>query len=354
MVYYLMHKDTLVLRLNDGRIANHQFVPYPLKPKSETGFVNTNMLNKWVRKRAIPLSRKNANKIYMAMGMPRENFERELMLITHALSINDNYWIASEQEVGQLHWKDINLYNNKLSNSLCQLVFTGSGPATITDNTLSAEFTGQGTFAKCFTRGSNGRLSIYKQGTNKEIAAEVLASYIGRVLGIPCIEYKYEPLYGIDASVSEIYTNEAISWESAFWFTTYTESISGLNIYDFASKHMTYMYYTMILLDGLVLNEDRHLQNWSIQLSGEDNSIQGMAPLYDFNKAFSGDSKTMSQFIPGKNILSAARDAEDILKLDLITSLVPIVDNLPKSWQEPFYNRIEYISRKRQNQSYCY
>lgn len=351
MSNYLIHRNTVVLDIDTCKIFNKQFLPYPLI--SRTNQVDKNMLHSWLRKRAVPLSRRNAEKIYLAAGLARQNTEFELMLRTHALSINDNYWVASDKELNTLNWESVNLYTNKLSNSLCYLAFTGSGPATITENELSPEFTGQGTYAKCFVRDDNG-IMICKQGTNDEISAEVITSFICRLLGIPSIEYVYKVVFDKNASVSKIYTNEQISWESAFWFTTFTERAYGKNIYDFAMAHFPNMYYAMIIIDGLVLNEDRHLQNWSIQLSGIDNSILGMAPLYDFNKAFSGDAKSMSQFIQGKNLLSAARDAQDILQLDLINRIIPYVKVLPEKWQEPFYNRVYYITRTKSTQRDCY
>lgn len=348
---YLMHKDSIVVDLKSGLIVNKQLVPYALYSKDKQ--LLESEIYKWLSKRATPLNRKNADKIYQAVGQLREKAELGLMLQTHALSINDNYWIASKKDSDSLSWDNINLYRNKISNSLMQLAFTGSGPANITDSELSPEFTGQGTYAKCFRRTSTG-LEICKQGTIEEIWAELYSSIGCRLLGIPCVEYRAGKLFGIQASISTIATNEQVSWVSAFDFAHFVEEAYNEYIYNFAEKWFKVMYYALILIDGLFLNEDRHLQNWLIQVSGDTNEIQGMAPLYDFNKSFTGDSKSKSNFIERKNLLSAAREANKVLRLDLISGLSPLISKISSIWQDSFYNRILYIMGTKSNQNNCY
>lgn len=348
---YLMHKDSIVVDLKSGLIVNKQLVPYALYSKDKQ--LLESEIYKWLSKRATPLNRKNADKIYQAVGQLREKAELGLMLQTHALSINDNYWIASKKDSDSLSWDNINLYRNKISNSLMQLAFTGSGPANITDSELSPEFTCQGTYAKCFRRTSTG-LEICKQGTIEEIWAELYSSIGCRLLGIPCVEYRAGKLFGIQASISTIATNEQVSWVSAFDFAHFVEEAYNEYIYNFAEKWFKVMYYALILIDGLFLNEDRHLQNWLIQVSGDTNEIQGMAPLYDFNKSFTGDSKSKSNFIERKNLLSAAREANKVLRLDLISGLSPLISKISSIWQDSFYNRILYIMGTKSNQNDCY
>lgn len=175
-----------------------------------------------------------------------------------------------------------------------------------------------------------------------------------RLLNIPCVEYRAGKLFGIQASISTIATNEQVSWVSAFDFAHFVEEAYNEYIYNFAEKWFKVMYYALILIDGLFLNEDRHLQNWSIQVSGDTNEIQGMAPLYDFNKSFTGDSKSKSNFIERKNLLSAAREANKVLRLDLISGLSPLISKIPSIWQDSFYNRILYIMGTKSNQNDCY
>lgn len=345
-----MHRNNIVADLSTGELLIRHLKPYSIVDKGNE--LDLKYFYKWLNGRAAPLNRKNVDKIYKAAGLPRENSYIDLMIQTHALSINDNYWICRKDEVDKFDWDSINLYKNKLSESLRFLAFTGTGPATIAGE-LSPEFTGQGTYAKCIRR-KNNKLEICKQGTNNEITAEIMTSYICRLLGIKAIDYKFEVVDRINASVSEIYTNEDISWESAFNFAVFSEEYYSKNIYDFAEEYWKKEYYQMVLIDGLTLNEDRHLKNWSIEISGRDNSILGLAPLYDFNKAFTGDIKSRSPMMPKRNLLEAAKIANEYLQYDLVTSLFGVINYLPEKWRDSYYNRILYITGTKQSQNGCY
>lgn len=171
---YLMHKDSIVVDLKSGSVVNKQLVPYALYSKDKQ--LLESEIYKWLSKRVTPLNRKNADKIYQAVGQLREKAELGLILQTHALSINDNYWIASKKDLDSLSWDSINLYKNKISDYMTRLAFTGqegegdsaSEGEYLNAGELSPEFTGQGTYAKCFNRTSTG-LEICKQGTIEEI-----------------------------------------------------------------------------------------------------------------------------------------------------------------------------------------
>lgn len=345
----LMHMDTVIYDTDSGTVYNLALMPKIFRATN----INTDIL-RWIKDRAIPLSRHNADKIYSAAGLPRGGGETELIKITHGLSINDNYWVQSRQEYGNYAWKNINLYSNKLVNSISQLVFTGTGPATITGKELSPEFTGQGSYTKCILRGADGSLVLYKAGTNYEISAEIISAYICNVLGIPSVQYWFDNLSGVNVSACKIATNEALSWISAHHLTAYTEWQFHKNICDYCRETFPIEFYSMVLIDGLVLNSDRHLKNWSLQFDGYNNNLIGMAPNYDFNRAFTATHDTKSNLLFGMNVLEAAREAENMIGLDLVTKLTPIVSTLPEIWQEPFRNRILYISGIKQTQHGCY
>lgn len=351
MYHYIMNKDIPVVRVEDKKILNKTFCPFPFLGNSLTRYKD--IIISWISKRAMPLNRKNADKIYQRLGLSRDNNAELLMYTTKGLSINDTFWIAGEKDLGKILWKDINLYNNSFSKAVSELAFTGGTPLTISSDDLSAEYTGQGTYTKCFIRSTEG-LTIYKRESIMEIYYEELSSCIAAILGIYSVNYKRVKLNGIDAVSSRIATNENLSWESAFWFSTYCEEYLRSSLFDVIESNFYKQYYDMILLDGLILNSDRHLQNWSIEYNPNTMMIYGLAPNYDFNRAFTGTIKTMSPFISGKNLLSAARIAEERLGYDLITKLIPLANRLPINMQDTFINRVYYISGLKNNQNNCY
>lgn len=345
----LMHRDTVVYDIKTDRVFNEK-----LMPSVYTGSNRNTDIIRWLKDRAIPLSRNNADKIYSAAGLIPGDNEIELIKLTHGASVNDNYWVKSGKEFENIAWKDVILHSNKLDTGISQLAFTGTGPATITGKELSPEFTGQGSYTKCILREKDGSLVLYKAGTNYEISAEIISAYICNVLGIPSVQYWFDNLSGVNVSACKIATNEALSWISAHHLTAYTEWQFHKNICDYCRETFPIEFYSMVLIDGLVLNSDRHLKNWSLQFDGYNNNLIGMAPNYDFNRAFTATHDTKSNLIFGMNVLEAAREAEKMLGLDLVTKLTPIVSTLPEIWQEPFRNRILYISGIKQTQHGCY
>ena len=117
-----MHKDRVVCNLTKGIIYSEDLMPYI----SDNRGVVTQDLYKWVLSRATPLNRKNSDKLYKLFS--HSNLTDTLLMIkeTHGLSINDNYWILESSRYGNLQWKDVSLYSNKLSESIAYLALTGS------------------------------------------------------------------------------------------------------------------------------------------------------------------------------------------------------------------------------------
>lgn len=66
---YLMHKDSIVVDIKSGSVVNKQLVPYALYSKDKQ--LLESEIYKWLSKRATPLTRKNANRIYQAVGQLR-------------------------------------------------------------------------------------------------------------------------------------------------------------------------------------------------------------------------------------------------------------------------------------------
>ena len=164
-MHYIMSKDTPVVEIETGRLNSNALknVPYSLQLGRRLTIDDT---NNWLKDRALPLSRKNADKIYKALGLPRDNMETNLMYITHSLSINDNYWVASEDEVGVLKYKDISIFKNSFNKAMYLIALRGDDGYTITNKEISAEYTGQGTFPKCFVREKDG-IYMYKNSSDR-------------------------------------------------------------------------------------------------------------------------------------------------------------------------------------------
>lgn len=354
MTHYIMNKNVPVIEIESATVLDDILCPLALRLKE----VNNNKIYKWLLHRALPLSRKNAEKIYKTLNLSRDNQELDLLYLTHGLSINDNYWISSENEVGNLMYEDISLFNNSLNKSLYMVALRGDDGFTVTDRVISAEYTGQGNFPKCFVRESDG-LYLYKSGRSTEIKNEVYACYIAELLGAKTVHYDLCSLSGVPCTKSKIVTNENINWETAFitceFFGDFKQTPQS-----FAENRITMDYSNMVILDAIILNDDRHMKNWSFELPSDNKYIR-LAPSYDYNNAFRADRNTMSGLMfdyNGKrvNILKAARIAYQkygsTLRLKQLYNMIDEI-NIDINKQS-IKNRIEYILGKRDTQRDCY
>ena len=89
----LMHRDTVVYDIKTDRVFNEK-----LMPSVYTGSNRNTDIIRWLKDRAIPLSRHNADKIYSAAGLIPGDNEIELIKLTHGASVNDNYWVKPGKE----------------------------------------------------------------------------------------------------------------------------------------------------------------------------------------------------------------------------------------------------------------
>lgn len=353
-LHYIMNKDTPVIEIETARILNESMMPISLRVKT----LDTNTVTKWIIQRALQTSRKNADKIYKAAGFKQTNQEVELMYLTHSLSINDNYWIANEKELGNLRYENISLFRNSLNKAMYMVALRGDDGFTLTDNKLSAEYTGQGTFPKCFIRETDG-IYLYKSGNRQDIANEIYACYIAEILGAKTVHYDYSKIEGIECTKSKIWTNESINWETAFILSEFMNDYK-YTPQQYAEQYLTKEYTEMIILDAIILNDDRHMKNWSFEIEADTNKIIGLAPNYDYNNAFRATSKTMSNLLFNNNkkmnVLNAGREAYRRYGTTLrLKELVSVLNNtnLPIN-KEAIKNRVLYITGQKDTPTDCY
>lgn len=354
-MHYIMNKDTVAIRIEDAKVINWDAVPLSLRLNQ----LDYAKISKWISYRALPLNRANSEKIYQVLNLHRDNSALELMYITHGLSINDNYWVANENELGRLKYGNINLFNNSLNEAMYLVALKGNTGFTIQDDTISAEYTGQGTYPKCFVREEDG-IYLYKAGTLTDIKNEVYAAYIAKILGFNSVDYQYKKFNGVDCSVSRIVTNLHENWEDAFNMSEAMHDRFGGIPQEFAAEFFKEQYSNMIIFDALVLNDDRHMKNWAFSINADTNKIQGIATSYDYNKAFTATSKSYSNLIfdgyRKLNLLSAAKKAYRELKNTLnIEGLYYSIDNLNIDInKKALKNRLDYIVGYKNNQYDCY
>ena len=290
--YFLMHKDSIIMEFDfkqkSHEIRNHKLMPFYLQ-KSRDMLVD---LREWLIKRTLPLSRKNADFMYMILGKPRDRSGAlEIALEYGALSLFDPYWIKAADS--GICYEDVNLYKKEWDRIFGLIAITGSRNITSLEK-LSPELTLIGSWAKCLIR-EDGDIYLLKASMDeelKDIEAEVTVSKLLGALNIPHAEYESAEYEDVFCSKTKILTTEYMHWVSADEFIDF----SGCsNLFEMGVKYGKDNFLKMIICDYVTGNIDRHHQNWAFEYD-DQNEVMGLSPLFDFNFAFCGTVDRKSQF----------------------------------------------------------
>ena len=133
-----------VVRINWIDNYNRKLLPLDMEP-NETGLV------RWLKHRTIPKNRAFVNSFLSKCGLSA-NRPMDVITVCKGLSLNDSYWIADENETKT--FDQINLYENRFSNVLANIAFTGYGSSVRSSFASSPEFTTNGMLPKCWRMSS--------------------------------------------------------------------------------------------------------------------------------------------------------------------------------------------------------
>lgn len=227
---------------------------------------------------------------------------------TKAVSFTDCFWAS----YGSEKWDDINI--NKPENYIGNEYNELAGRPDIYSRTPEPQ--SGGTFEKYWRRDKN-QIYLLKRSSEKwsessgnESYSEVLCNQLEEFMDVQnyvkysCKEYNYiyrGNNYRYIVSKSLKFTSENKSFIPIEFINTDINSIDALYDY-FCSIGSEKLYLQMVLLDALVMNPDRHTENFGIILD-KDLNITGMAPIFDNNLALAP-----SVIIKNRNINQIEKD----------------------------------------------
>lgn len=263
--------DVAILSVNKDRAAQ-----LPL------GMAATNAsLSRWLRHRTIPANRAYAQNFLSKNGL-RENDFIGILQICKGLSLIDCYWVTDPEDTKT--FAQVNLFDNRFSQVLSQIAFTGYGSSPASRFRSSPEFTTNGMLPKAWRR-QNGRVLLYKGGTSgfantgKEPYSEFYAAQVAQAMGIAHIPYGLSRWKGQLCSTCELFTSKEIAFVPA---STLIDGAKISRIIDWYAAHGWQKELAdMLVLDAVIRNTDRHLGNFGFLVDNHTNTLLRPAPIFD-------------------------------------------------------------------------
>lgn len=263
--------DVSITSINKDKIER---LPLGMSPTSES-------LTRWLRHRTIPANRACAQNFLSKNGLSENDFIG-ILQICKGLSLTDCYWVTYPND--QKTFAEVNLFDNRFSQVLSQIAFTGYGSSPASKFRSSPEFTTNGMLPKAWRR-KEGKVLLYKGGTSglantgKEPYSEFYAAQVAEAMGIPHVTYGLSKWKGQLCSTCELFTSKDISFVPASTLIS-TSKIS--QIIDWFDDHgWKNDLADMLVLDAIIRNTDRHLGNFGFLVDNHTNQLLRPAPIFD-------------------------------------------------------------------------
>ena len=295
--FTIMHKDRKVAAIReDGTCTIYapSFMPYNLYFEAandlDTRLNNLNNFYYWCSSRVLTLDRRFAKEILNSIGAKQAVTDRDRAAIAisyHGLSLTDVYWIKFNRE--NVSFGDLSLFRHSLSGAFADVSLNGrsltvQNAELLKPNDAAGDIGTQGVAPKAWIR-ENGTFYLLKNGDERDVKAELLASKIARCFRVESVAYEPSTFEDKQVSRSRIITSEDESLVSMEAVDVYCVN-HELDRDAFVLKKDAYAYHMMNLIDYLVGNTDRHWGNWGFLVSNDTNRLEKLYPLMDFNKAF--------------------------------------------------------------------
>lgn len=328
----LMHKRIPVAKLEldgvsgfirkVGTLYSAEHLPIGIRVRD--GVPDRTSFNDWWTDRSIPASRSGILNALETLGI---SDTKALLIRCYGLSLSDQYWICPEKS--RLSWEKINFFDNDFSEDIGDILF-GSGKKPDAIEFSSPDNTSDGSLKKRW-KIIDAKRCLIKGGSNpyrQQPLNEAIATKIMERLRIPCIPYSVTWNKGAPYSICEDFVNENTELVTAFrifrtqkrpntlspyqHFVNCAQKLGIPGVIPFLDR--------MIVLDYIILNEDRHLNNFGALRNAETLEWLGMAPIYDSGSSL-GYDKTPSLMKDKNEIICKPFKKSHEEQLNLVSSL---------------------------------
>lgn len=301
MLCTLMHKRIAVAELDiddaSGTIQkinsvyNEAHLPMGVLPSN--GIIDRTALNEWWTDRSIPASRSGIRETLETLEIASTKI---LPLRSFGLSLSDHYWVCPQGS--GLTWDQINFFENSFSDDIGDILF-GEQTKNANFDFYSPDNTSDG-FLKKRWKIINGERCLIKGGSNpfwQQPFNEVIAAEIMKRLQISHVPYRLVWDNGYPYSVCADFVTPNTELVSAWRVSKTSKSNNSDSKYQHLVKccenlgvsDIVQSLDEMLVLDYIIGNEDRHMNNFGLLRDPDTLQWIGMAPVFDSGSSLGYD-----------------------------------------------------------------
>lgn len=271
-----------LLRIADVFSLDH----LPLGVKFKKGKADRTDLSEWWEDRAIPWTRDGIEEALESID--RGESPLALLPSSYALSLSDQYWLCPKGR--EIDWNEINFFDNDFGKEVGQALF--GKIASFKDLDMSSpDLTSGGNLRKRWEI-IDGKRFLLKGGSApfyQQPFNEVVATCLLRRLGIDHIPYTLTFEDGLPYSLCEDFVSRDADLVPAYRLMLAKKKPNDVSIYqhfldcceDLGIGGAKDFLNRMIVVDYLLLNEDRHLNNFGALRDARSLEWLGFAPIFD-------------------------------------------------------------------------
>ena len=266
-------------------VIDIDFAPIILKNTYQSNEDLKVVLSEWFKGRGIPSWRDDLDLLLAKLNISTPT---ELLDKAFGLSLSDQYWIKPFDS--KIEYKDINFFEHDFEDSEFTIAtFSNTRDSNTKISLISPNNTTDGRLKKTWII-ENGKRYLLKGGYKNEVMQpfnEVLATMICNRLGFKHIPYTIGVVKDTIVSKCECFINKDTELVSAYQilhnncdkdeaYETYIKLLENNGISN-AREEIE----NMFILDFIMLNEDRHLNNFGIIRNVETLKWTETAPIFD-------------------------------------------------------------------------
>ena len=311
---YLMHENLPVLEFDTKQnftVLLNSKLPIYLRDRIGTGKYNDiDLFTTWAANRCISIGRKYAKEILNAYQLTQNQSntcKAAISLSFSAVSLEDHYWVCMDPNV--VIFEHVDLTKCPLQKAMIQIALTGK-PSIVNRQLPNPELQTFGAYAKTWQREQDGIYLHKRSETNlDESGIEVWVSDLLDKFEVNHVKYERAFLFGVETCRCKLMTTKDYSRVTAADVNSWRYSTSGESVTQYAIKLDSKHFFEMCIIDYLIANRDRHLDNWGFFMNNHTGKLECLHPLFDHNNAFDPafeSDETESLVVPRKTLKDVA------------------------------------------------